>query len=143
MRRVEALPGLIAIAAACVLSVSCDKTSGSAPGREREELALKAACAEAGKKARKEWLEQYHGEHFSDSPEYAYSASLKTCLYADSYDDTGGNPLYPTTVREVAFVLDVYSNKILVEYTAYDGKPLPGSPSRDEFDKKKAALMGK
>ena len=41
VRRVEALPGLIAIAAACVLSVSCDKTSGSAPGREREELALR------------------------------------------------------------------------------------------------------
>jgi hypothetical protein len=105
---------------------------------------MKSQCAEAGAKARAEWIEKYYGEHFSEAPEYAYNASLNTCLYADSYWDTtnlvvkigGGNKI------EVRFVLDVYTNKTLIEYTAYDGKAIKGSPTEAHYEAEKRRLMG-
>jgi hypothetical protein len=107
-------------------------------------LKLKSQCQEAGEKARAEWVAKYDREHFSETPEYAYNESLHTCLYADSYWDTenlivkmgGGNMV------EVRFILDVYTNKTLIEYTAYDGKPIEGSPSEAKFEAEKRRLMG-
>ena len=107
-------------------------------------LKLKQRCGEAGAKARAEWIAKYDKEHFSETPEYAYNASLNTCLYADSYWDNenlivkmgGGNMV------EVRFVLDVYTNKTLIEYTAYDGKAIEGSPSEAQFEAEKRRLMG-
>jgi len=107
-------------------------------------LKMKSQCADAGAKARAEWIKEYKGEHFSETPEYAYNASLNTCLYADSYWDTE-NPLLKLEggkMVEVRFVLDVYTNKTLIEYTAYDAKPIKGSPSEAQFEAEKRRLMG-
>jgi hypothetical protein len=41
----------------------------------------------------------------------------------------------PKTAREIAFVMDVLSNKMLGEYTAYDGAAIEGSLSNVEFAK--------
>jgi hypothetical protein len=121
--------------------------SGCAPrGSENNAalLKLKGQCQEAGAKARSEWVAKYHGETFSDEPEYAYNATLNTCLYADSYTDNETNlfaKLAGATHVEVRFVLDVYSNKTLIEYTAYDGKAISGSPSEATFEAEKRRLM--
>jgi hypothetical protein len=134
--------------ASVVLAVLALTVASCAVPRQSENsavaLKMKSQCAEAGAKARAEWINKYKGEHFSDTPEYAYNASLNTCLYADSYWDTenlvvklgGGNMV------EVSFVLDVYTNKTLIEYTAYDGKPIKGSPSEAQFEAEKRRLMG-
>ena len=130
---------LVGAAAMLVLSCTPHRTEDSG-----SLLKMKSECAEAGAKARAEWAAQYNREHFSETPEYAYNASLNTCLYADSYwDDV--NPIVKLgggNRSEVRFVLDVYTNKTLIEYTAYDGKPIEGSPSEAKFEGEKRRLMG-
>ena len=127
--------------ALALVAVSC------APQRSDDSAAflkLKSECQEAGEKARGQWVAKYDQEHFSQTPEYAYNAALNTCLYADSYWDNE-NPLVKMgggNMVEVRFVLDVYTNKTLIEYTAYDGKPIQGSPSEAKFEAEKRRLMG-
>ena len=107
-------------------------------------LKMKSQCQEAGEQARAKWVAEYNREHFSATPEYAYNASLNTCLYADSYWDNE-NPVVKMgggNMVQVRFVLDVYTNKTLIEYTAYDGKPIKDSPSEAQFEAAKRRLMG-
>jgi len=138
MKRITVLP--LAVLALAMASCAVPRDSEN----RAVTLKMKSQCAEAGAEARAEWVAKYHGENFSDTPEYAYNAALNTCLYADSYWDTtnlvvklgGGNMV------EVRFVLDVYTNKTLIEYTAYDGKPIEGSPSLVQFEAEKQRLMG-
>jgi hypothetical protein len=113
---------------------------------------MKAQCAEAGKKARQEWVTQYNQETFSDNPEYGYSATLNTCLYADEYSDVSPGERAPllrgTKSRRDRFVLDVYSGKVLVEYTEHDGASITTAPdpvmcrTEQEFEARKARLFG-
>ena len=71
---------------------------------------MKARCAEAGQKARQEWMAQYDKERFSDAPEYGYSAALNTCLYADEYSDVNPDEAAPllqgVKTRRDRFVFD-------------------------------------
>jgi hypothetical protein len=131
----------------CVTMIFALASLSCTPQRSDDRAALlklKGECLEAGKKARTEWVAKYDHEHFSEMPEYAYNPSLNTCLYADSYWDNE-NPLVKSgggNMVEVRFVLDVYTNKTLIEYTAYDGKPIKGSPSEAKFEAEKRRLMG-
>jgi hypothetical protein len=115
-------------------------------------LRMKAQCLEAGRKARQEWVTQYDQETFSNAPEYGYSAALNTCLYADEYSDINPGERAPlllgTKSRRDRFVLDVYSGKVLVEYTEHDGKSITTEPdpvmcrTEQEFEARKAKLFG-
>jgi hypothetical protein len=133
-------------------------TAACSTGVERREnreveLRMKATCAEAGRKARQQWVSQYHQERFSDTPEFGYSAKLNTCLYADEYTDidTGTSiqhALMNTKVRRDRFVLDVYANKVLLESTEHDGRSITVDPdpincrTEAEFNTRKAELFG-
>jgi hypothetical protein len=106
MRRIS----LLAFALGIVMA--CGQPDSAARLREAQ-LRMKQRCAEAGLKARHDWLARYHGETFSDSPEYGYSERLNTCLYADEYSDRGGGAaLVGASSRRDRFVLDVFANKI-------------------------------
>lgn len=140
---IAALTLVLAVVAA--LQLAAMPKAGTVPDtKETKEvmLRLKGQCRDAGAKTRAEWLKTFPNEHFSDEPQYAYNGDLNTCLYADSYTDSG-HPLIPgVKFRQIRFILDSYANKTLIEYTAYDGKPIEGSVSEAEFDSKKGALMG-
>src|SRR5437762_2004575 len=93
------------------LFFACDAPDHAAQFREAQ-LRMKERCAEAGLKARQDWLARYHGETFSETPEYGYSDQLNTCLYADEYEDAGS--IAATVIRAKSrrdrFVLDVFAN---------------------------------
>ena|ERR1044071_2531572 len=131
------------------LLLACGQPDDSARLQETQ-LRMKQRCAEAGLKARHDWVARYHGETFSDSPEYSYSQRLNTCLYADEYSDIGsGAALVGAKSRRDRFVLDVFANKILAEYTEHDGHSITPSSdavmcrTEDEFIARKAKLFGK
>jgi len=111
-------------------------------------LRMKAQCQEAGAKARRDWVQRYSSEIFSNEPEYGYSDRLQTCLYADSYSDSGTALLPGVNTREDRFVLDVYANKVILELTLHDGKVVPSGTdsimckSEEEFAARKARLFG-
>src|SRR5260221_6761763 len=115
-------------------------------------LRMKNQCKEAGEKAEAEWVARYTRETFSDSPEYAYSPKLNTCLYADEYTDvnTGRSielGLLGAKSRRDRFVLDVYTNKVLLEYTEHNGQSITNDSdavncrSEAEFVARKAELF--
>jgi hypothetical protein len=115
-------------------------------------LKLKEQCRAAGAKTRAEWTAKYPTETFSDSPEYAYSPRLKTCLYADEYTDVDdGSPAYAflqgVKSRRDRFVVDVYTNKVLLEYTEHDGRSITTESdpvmcrSEKEFEQRRASLF--
>jgi hypothetical protein len=142
------------IALAMVLLCGCSRHAAQSEGAVSSEsvLRMKAQCAEVGKRARDEWVMKYDHETFSDSPEYGYSAALNTCLYADEYTDVNPGARVPllsgTKSRRDRFVLDVYSDKVLAEYTEHDGKPITTNPdpvmcrTEPEFEARKAMLFG-
>jgi hypothetical protein len=73
---------------------------------------------------------------------------LNTCLYSDSYFDSGASLLQGVRTREDHFVLDVYANRVILELTLHDGKALtPASGdlvmcrSKEEFTRRKAKLF--
>jgi len=131
---------------------ACGQRDDSARLRETE-LRMKQRCAEAGLLARREWVTRYHGETFSDSPEYVYNEQLNTCLYADEYSDSGvggaGAAFVAAKSRRDRFVLDVFANRILAEYTEHDGRSITTKPdavmcqTEDEFIARKAKLFGR
>lgn len=136
-----------------LVSAACDsKQDERLSGDAERELRLKATCAEAGKKARAEWIAQYPSERFLDSPEYGYSRALKTCLYADEYIDFAPGEKVPLLgaigSRRDRFVLDVYSGKVVLEYTEHDGKSIQEKPdavqcrTEKKFEERKARLFG-
>lgn len=117
-------------------------TQQPSPVTASELFALKTRCAEAGRAARKALVTDYHyNENLLGDAEYAYNQRLNTCLYADSYNLVGKNPAFLNTeVRHWAFVQDLSSDKILVEYEEHDSKTA-GPLSKQEFEKRKRELM--
>ena len=111
---------------------------------------MKARCRDAGESLRREWVARYATETFSDAPEYSYCDSLKTCLYADDYIDAGNttvNALLKANSRRDWFIVDVYTNKVLVEYTEHDGQSITDEVdpvmcrTKIEFDERKTRLF--
>jgi hypothetical protein len=113
--------------------------------RRREEdlrvLTLKSKCREDGEKVRSEWKRTYYLDTFSDEPGYSYSEPLKTCLWIDEYtgpaidfESVAGRsvPKLVSVRTHVKFILDVYTNKPLIEYTEHDGKQI-GDVSEADF----------
>ena len=148
--------GIVCLAVAlwveCLVG-GCSRSANDPP-REETILQLKGQCRESGATARHDWVAQFHRETFSDTPEYAYSPELKTCLYADEYaDDDSKVPelaLIGVKMRRVRFVLDVYANKELFVYVEHDGHPFRGSPvvgdpemcrTEQEFEARKTKLF--
>ena len=137
-----------------ILALGGGCSTGGEPSVNREaQLRMKSVCREAGQKARRGWLAQYPRETFSDSPEFGYSASLNTCLYSDEYTDLDNGTSIPhallgAKVRRDRFVLDVYTNKVLLEYTEHDGRSITTAAdpimcrTEAEFNAKKAELFG-
>jgi hypothetical protein len=126
----------------------CDRVTPSKQDNA-QLLALKSKCREDGEKVRAEWKRTYFQDRFSDEPEYSYSPSLKTCLWIGEYrgpsvdvESTGGgkDKLVPVQTH-VQFILDVYTNKPLVEFTEHDGKQI-GDVSEADFKRRKAELFG-
>ena len=101
-------------------------------------LGLKSKCREDADKARQEWARTYFGEQFSKEPEYAYSPTLKTCVWVGEY---WGPASLESGEIHVRFILDVYSNKTLIEYTALNHKQI-GDISMEEFERKRMELLG-
>jgi hypothetical protein len=108
-------------------------------------ISLKSKCREDGEKVRLEWKNTYYQDVFSDEPEYAYNPSLKTCLWLGEYRGPSIDK-EPTTGRlipvqtHVIFILDVYSNKTLIEYTEHNGQQI-GDISETDFRRRKAELF--
>ncbi len=136
----------------CVLVIAMLVTGASCQLREGEPseslLRMKAQCQQAGALARARWVKQYPEETFSNEPEYGYSSQSHTCLYSDSYSDSGV-PLFPGVPREDRFVEDVYANKVILELTLHAGVPVPagGDPtfckSEQEFVARRAKLFAR
>jgi hypothetical protein len=111
-------------------------------------LRMKAQCRQAGAESRARWVKKYPGETFSNEPEYAYSERFHTCLYADSYSDSGG-PFFPGVPREDRFVEDIFANRVILELTLHSGAPIPAAAgdtsvnckSEKEFVARKAELF--
>jgi hypothetical protein len=78
---------------------------------------------------------------------------LNTCLYADEYSDNGirssGAAFIAAKNRRDRFVLDVFANRILAEYTEHDGRTITTKPdavtcqTEEEFTARKAKLFGR
>ena len=146
--RNRAARNLLATATIIIATVlAATGCSGSDNALRAAQLSMKQQCFQAGVAARARWIQDYPSEKFSGYPQYAYNERLNTCLYADSYTDAGppgympGFPL--VTSREVRFVADAYTNRVLVEYTDHDGAATDGSISLAEFEAKKRTLMGR
>lgn len=142
----------VGVAVIVVLAGCAQQAGHEGTANAESVLRMKAQCVEAGKKAREEWVTRYEQETFSDSPEYGYSTVLNTCMYADEYTDV--NPgersplLHDIKSRRDRFVLDVYSGKVLIEYTEHDGVSVTTDPdpvmcrTEQEFEARKANLFG-
>jgi hypothetical protein len=121
-----------------VILVSALATTGCAA---REEAASrlferKAKCREDGDKAQAGWKSWYAGggQNWNKADEYAYNPTLNTCLWSGEYYS-------PDAKTHVKLVLDVYANRILVQFEEIGGKQL-GEPSEAEFERRKAELIG-
>jgi hypothetical protein len=147
VRRISDMPPLqlprVLVIAMFITGASCQFREGE---QNESLLRMKAQCQQAGVQARARWVKRYPAETFSNEPEYGYSSQLHTCLYADSYSDSGG-PLFPGVPREDRFVEDVYANKVILELTLHAGVPITtdGDPtlckSEKEFVARKAQLL--
>jgi hypothetical protein len=117
-------PLRIVLAVVFVSGTACQQQT-----REPSEtlLRMKAQCRQAGAESRARWVKRYPGETFSNEPEYAYSERLHTCLYADSYSDSG--VWLPGVPREDRFVEDVFANRVILELTLHSGAPIPATAS--------------
>jgi hypothetical protein len=81
MRR---LAVLVLLVSAAVATLGCENR-GLVRTDDAALVALKSKCREDGEKVRSEWKETYYQDVFSDEPQYAYSMSLKTCLWLGEY----------------------------------------------------------
>jgi hypothetical protein len=143
MGAIRALTALSAL-----LLVGCSASTESAADREAA-LRMKAQCLTAGQRARADWVARYPNETFMDNPEYGYCPKLSTCLYADEYVDVNQNLAFINAKsRRDRFVLDVYSGRVLVEYTEWDGVSIQKDAdpvqcrTEREFESRKAELFG-
>ena len=112
---------------------------------DQELLSLKSKCRQDGERVRQEWQRTYFQDVFSDEPQYVYNRQLKTCLWLGEYtgpsldsDDATSNLISVQT--HVKFILDVYTNKTLIEYTEHNGKPI-GEVTEAAFVQRKAELF--
>jgi hypothetical protein len=120
---------------------------GTTVNRESELqlISLKSKCREDGEKTRAEWKKTYFQDTFADEPEYSYNPTLKTCLWLGEYRGPAGI-IEPTTKKaayvqtHVKFILDVYTNKTIIEYTEHDGKQI-GDVTEATFNQRKAELF--
>ena len=95
-----------------------------------------------------EWKKTYYQDTFSDEPEYTYNRELKTCLWLGEYrgpsidtEEVGGKSRLMPVQTHVQFILDVFTNKPLIEYTEHNGKQI-GDVSEADFKKRKTELFG-
>lgn len=144
MRRALVLVGIL---------YTLSTTGGCGKATQEDDLhliSLKSKCREDGEKVRVEWKRTYYQDVFSDEPEYVYNQSLKTCLWIDEYTGPSidSEPVVGSSVprlvsvrTHVKFILDIYTNKTLVEYTEHDGKQI-GDVSAADFNRRKAQLSG-
>ena len=107
-------------------------------------LALKSKCREDGEKIRSEWKRTYFQDVFSDEPQYVYNRSLQTCFWLGEYtgpsiDRGSAGKLVPVQTH-VQFILDVYTNKTLIEYTEHNGEQI-GDVSKADFQRRKSQLF--
>ena len=128
---------LIALAAAIggYMFLKYQKEKGISPSL----LMLKSKCREDGKRFSEDMIKTYYGDHYIGTPQYVYNAKLDTCLYAHSY---GGEPIIGVgkIYRHNAFIIDIYTNHPIIEYTETDGEQL-GDVSKDDFNKKYKELF--
>ena len=94
-------------------------------------IMLKSKCREDGKKVSGEWIKRYYQDTFLLDPQYAYNVKLRTCLYAQSYDEG---------ITYGAFVIDAYTNQTIIEYTQTNGKQV-GPISKADFNEKYKELF--
>lgn len=110
-------------------------------GKEKysSPLMLKSKCQEDGKKISDERIKMHPLDTFSPNPKYTYNEKMTTCLYAHSHM---APPLLGvgTSYRYNAFIVDIYTNQPIIEYSAPDGKEL-GPVSRDDFNRKYKELF--
>lgn len=109
-------------------------------GASSSLLMLKSKCREDGKSVADERIKMYSRDLliFTRDPQYTYNESLKTCLYAHSY--MGGPLPGAGGVKYNAFIMDVYTNRPIIDYSEIAGEQL-GSISRDDFNKKYKELF--
>ena len=131
------------VTALFVIGVSCQLRQAES---SESLLRMKAQCQQAGLQARQRWVKRYPNENFSNTPEYGYNSQLHSCLYSDSYSDSGV-PLFPGVPREDRFVEDVYASKVILELTLHAGVPIPAADdpalckSEREYVARKAELF--
>jgi hypothetical protein len=138
---------LIAVLSSLVLLGGCRRV----PDRENELelLSLKSKCREDGERVRLEWKKTYFQDTFSDEPEYTYNRERRTCLWLGEYSgpsfdrqETAGSST-PKLIRvqtHVRFILDVYTNRTLIEYTEHDGQQI-GDVTKAEFERVRKQLF--
>ena len=140
-----------ALAAACLCCSQRPETSARMETQRQEALLrMKAQCKEAGEKAHEKFISLNPSGPLTE-PEYGYSETLNTCLYEDSYVDRPNAAALKGSkgsTRTDRFVFDVYANRVILEYIAYDGRSITESPdpvmcrTEKEYEARKAALFG-
>lgn len=115
--------------------------SGKSLQEQETILALKSKCMKDGAMKHDEWVKNYFRETFLGDPEYAYNSKLNTCLYSQEYiGESALAPLGGLGEIDDYFVLDVYSNQVILEYTENNGKVI-SNISKVEYDQQKAELF--
>jgi hypothetical protein len=114
---------------ACLLLASGCKTNNAANGADpRILIDLKKKCVEAGSRARSAYFAMHPAcMDTLGAPRYTYNAELKTCLYADRCFSSA------TAISSQYFIMDAFSNSILVQYDVGSGVlsgTLPGLPAK-------------
>lgn len=141
--------GIVAILCA-LFTISGCSNSTSNQEKDLRLLALKSKCREDGEKVRSEWKQRYYQDVFSEEPEYSYNQSLNTCLWLGEYRGKSADwlpvpgrsvPKIVSVQTHVQFILDIYTNKTLIEYTEHDGKQI-GDVSKADFETDKTRLFG-
>lgn len=123
--------------------VGCERGSGTQTDDLRL-LSLKSKCRDEGVKVFQEWKKTFFQDTFSDASEYTYNPALKTCLwlgeyYGPSFDRDKAGKLVPVQTH-VKLIVDVYTNKPLIEFTAHGAEQI-GDVSEKEFNAKRADLF--
>ena len=113
-------------------------------------LELRTKCRDDGAKVQVEWKAAHpsataaggHGElttlgGWLATDEYTYEPRSNTCLWSGEYRGAHG----PLGVWHVKIILDVYTNKPLIQFVESDGKQV-GDVTEVEFERRKTALFG-
>jgi len=122
-------------------SGGCTVTPEPKPS-ELEILALKSKCREDGMKVSKEWEQRYFGNTFPSDQLYSYNQAFHTCLWLVEYVHIGrlGADLKPVDDSHKLLILDIYSNRILSEFTRHNGVVV-GDVSEADFNRLKGQLF--